>query len=277
MTIAACYLSAEGVVLGADSTTTMFVTGLGGQKGSPHHYNFAQKVFEFGDRGSTVAVTLWGLGSLEDKSYRTLIAEIADEAGRQKLDSLSGVASLAASMFWTQYTTVFAHILRRAQELNAKGNGRTREESEELDFWMRNFSGGFCLGGRWGISRQPGAYEILFNPLQTTPPNPQALTLGKAKFWGCPNLIERLIYGIEDPLFQRILQSGKWTGTPDELFKQVEQGALGQPRDLPIREAIEWIYASIYTTIKAMKFSHLAPVCGGPIEIAVISTDRPFR
>lgn len=34
---------------------------------------------------------------------------------------------------------------------------------------------------------------------------------------------------------------------------------------------------SIYTTIKAMKFSHMAPVCGGPVEVAVITTDRRFR
>jgi len=29
--------------------------------------------------------------------------------------------------------------------------------------------------------------------------------------------------------------------------------------------------------MEAMKSAHLAPVCGGPIEIAVITTDRPFR
>jgi len=26
-----------------------------------------------------------------------------------------------------------------------------------------------------------------------------------------------------------------------------------------------------------MEFSHTAPVCGGPVEIAVITTDRSFR
>jgi len=31
------------------------------------------------------------------------------------------------------------------------------------------------------------------------------------------------------------------------------------------------------TINKAMKFSHMAPVCGGPVEIAVITTDRKFR
>ena len=30
-------------------------------------------------------------------------------------------------------------------------------------------------------------------------------------------------------------------------------------------------------TIKTMKFSHMAPVCGGPVEIAVVTTDRKFR
>ena len=44
MTIAACYLAAEGVVFGADSTTTMFVSGIGpGTPGAEHHYNFARK------------------------------------------------------------------------------------------------------------------------------------------------------------------------------------------------------------------------------------------
>ena len=277
MTIAACYLSAEGVVVGADSTTTMFVAGRGGQPGSQHHYNFAQKVFEFGEPESTIGIVLWGLGSLGDKSYRTLIAEIADEAKRQKLDSLEAVARLAGSMFWTQYTTAFADSFDRVRELDAKGTERTNEEAGELSWWKQNLSGGFCLGGRWGARRLPGAYELQFDPLTTVPPEPKALSLGNAKFWGCPNLIERLIFGMDYPLFERILQSDKWTGTGDELFNLIDQGALGQPWDLPLREAIDWVYASIYTTIKAMKFSHLAPVCGGPIEVAVISSDRPFR
>ncbi len=277
MTIAACYLSGEGVVLGADSTSTVFVAGRGEQPGSEHQYNFAQKVFEFGEPGSTVGVALWGLGSLGDKSYRTLIAEIADEAKKQDLDSLTAVAGLAASMFWVQFTTAFADPLERVQKLNAKGEERTDEERGELAFWEQNLSGGFCIGGRWGGSRCPTAHEIVFKPQQTSAPEPQPLTVGNPKFWGCPNLIERLTRGMDYPLFKRILESGKWSGTPEELVDMVEQGALGQPWDLPLREAIDWIYASIYTTIRAMKFSHLAPVCGGPIEIALISSDRPFR
>jgi hypothetical protein len=50
-----------------------------------------------------------------------------------------------------------------------------------------------------------------------------------------------------------------------------------EPLILPIREAIDFVHACVSSTIKAMKFSSLAQICGGPIEIAVITTDRRFR
>ena len=114
------YLSAEGVVLGADSTSTMFVAGPGQQPGSEHQYDFAQKVFELGDPGSTVGVTFWGLGSLGDKSHRTLIAEAADAAAEEKSSSLEKVAELLAKMFWQQYSTTFQEQLQRVHELREK-------------------------------------------------------------------------------------------------------------------------------------------------------------
>lgn len=62
-----------------------------------------------------------------------------------------------------------------------------------------------------------------------------------------------------------------------QAYGQDFQQTNGVGTCVPIREAIDWVYASIYTTIKTMKFSHMAPVCGGPVEIAVITTDRLFR
>lgn len=277
MTIAACYLSTEGVVLGADSTATMFVPGPGGQIGSSHHFNFAQKLFEFGERGSTIGIVLWGLGSLGDKSWRTLIAEIADKAKEKKLTSLEAVAQLASSMFWEHYISMFKDLLKQAKELDEKGEKRTDDENQNL-FWLKErFSGGFFLGGRRQESRSPSAYEVWFGPLQTEATKPQPLPLRTLLLRGWPNLIERLLYGMDELLFYNILNSGKWTGSEDDLFELVGKRALGQPLDLPLREAIEWIYANIYTTITTMKFSHYEQICGGPIEIAVISTDRPFR
>jgi hypothetical protein len=48
-------------------------------------------------------------------------------------------------------------------------------------------------------------------------------------------------------------------------------------QDLPIREAIDFVYSYLHITVKAEKFKFGAPTCGGPIEVGFISTDRFFR
>src|SRR5438128_980256 len=78
MTIAACYLSSEGVVIGADSTSTVFVANPSGVGGAFHHLNYAQKIFEVGEN-SSIGVALWGIASIGNLSHRTFIAQFADE------------------------------------------------------------------------------------------------------------------------------------------------------------------------------------------------------
>jgi hypothetical protein len=276
MTIAACYLSADGVVFGADSTTTMFVSGIGpGAPGAEHHYNFAQKVFQIGEN-STLAMTMWGLGNLRTVSYRTLIAQFADSLVGQGAQSMADVANRWNQFFWTAYSTELGQFLQRAQQLQGQPT-RTSAEDVELGLLLRAFSGGFCIGGYLMNDRTPAAFQVLYAPTLTSPGPIDRLAVGSTRFWGCPNLINRLIFGLDESLFSTILRSGKWTGSDQDLFDLIRPCCLGQPFDLPIREAIDWVHASIYTTIKTMKFSHMAPVCGGPVEVAVITTDRRFR
>ncbi len=276
MTIAACYLSSEGVVFGADSTSTMFVPGPGPDgTGADHYYNYAQKVFEVGENGR-FGIALWGLGSLAPTSYRTLIARFAEQLSGLPPEPMVDLANRWNLLFWEVYSREFAQVLEQTQQLIAN-QGRTPEEEQQLQFYMQTFSGGFCLGGCCPPDGNPEAYEITFSPGEAGPTQPEALSIGSAKFWGCPNMIYRLIYGVDFGILEAIENSGRWTGTPDDLIALVLPFRLAQPLDLPIREAIDWVYTSIYTTSQALKFSHLAPVCGGPVELAVITTDRPFR
>lgn len=276
MTIAACYLSSEGVVLGADSTSTMFVQGPGPNAGgNDHHYNFAQKIFQIGE-SSTLAMTMWGLGSLGETSYRTLIAQFADDLSGHPASALSEVADRWSTLYWGAYTSQYGPAIQRVQDLHGQAT-RTPEEDVELILLQQNLSGGFCIGGYCLPSRRPEAYEIVFEPSQSGPQPPQSLRIGNAKFWGCPNIVNRLLFGVDLGLLFDISKSPHWTGSPTDLLNLAAPYRLAQPFDLPIREAIDWVHTSIYTTSQAMKFSHLAPVCGGPVEVAVITTDRPFR
>ncbi|WP_456798104.1 hypothetical protein [Bradyrhizobium sp. USDA 4473] len=279
MTIAACYLSPEGVVLGADSTTTY-----NGINGIPHYFNQAQKLFEVGDGGSLGMVT-WGLGGLAVSSYRQLIAVFADDLVANPPTSVQDAASRWCHSFWQQYVACpYAKDIARCATLAQKApfdpsgqspTARTQAEEDELNQLRENFTVGFCLGGYADNSRAPAAYQMIFDPAQGQP-QPDPIPLSAYRFWGAPNFIKRLLFGCDDGLKSAILDSGKWAGTPQDLDALVGQFELGHPV-VPIRDAIDFAHACIQSTIKAIKFSNFPQICGGPIEIAVITVDRKFR
>jgi|SRR5580704_6728067 hypothetical protein len=273
MTIAACYVSREGVVLGADSTST-FEFGTPDQKKN-HYFNYSQKLFEIGEK-STLGIVAWGLGAASSNvSYRTMTARVADTFAARPVASVLDVANRWIEMLWAEYQTSFANQIKRAQELIWKDASRTPDEDAELKK-LEDFIAGFCIGGYWpDAKRTPCAYEIIFDP-RTATPVPRPIPLYRASFWGVPQMMGRLTRGIDVDLLRDIYMSDHWTGTADELLAVLAPYNLHTP-NLPIREAIDFIHASIYSTVKGLKFSRLDQVCGGPIEIAVITADRRFR
>ena len=142
---------------------------------------------------------------------------------------------------------------------------------------LQTIAGGFCIGGRVSADRQPRAFEVTYSPFLSAEPQPTEIPRGATRSWGCPNLIARLLFGIDDGLVKAIIGSGKWQRTPQDLVNLINPYILRSAAEFPLREAVDWIYSSIFITIKAMKFSSLSPVCGGDIEIALITSDRPFR
>lgn len=275
MTIAACCVSPEGVVLGADSAATF---------GSRTHFFHEQKVFELGQQGaSRLGITFWGLGSMGDLSYRTLIAMFNDEVIGQPAWTVREAAVRWRDLFLGAYNSEYHADIDRVQSLLAQAI-RNEEEEEELDDLVSRRSGGFCIGGHASSDKLPKAFSITYSPRQGQPEEPEEIEIGRPQFWGQPNMLRRLSLGIDINTFSAILGAKDsagdplWKGSEGDLIQIVSDNILGRPsKHLPVREAIDWVYSSIYTTIKAMKFANLPPVCGGPIEVAVITSDRPFR
>lgn len=277
MTIAACYISPEGVVLGADSTSSTVISA-GPNTTGYHYFNHNQKLFEVGEN-STVGLITWGLGGLSTASYRTLIATLADDIRNKPVVSVRDIADRWAQIFWTAYTAEPSVLT--CKSLGAKPahdpnnpTSRTKDEEQQLAGLRWNLAVGFCLAGYWLPDRTPSAFQLVFDPLVMAPPSPTQIS--NYSFWGAPNMIKRLINGIDDNLKDMILKSGKWAGTGADLEVLIDQNRIGHPV-LPIRDAIDFVHACISSTIKAMKFSNFFQVCGGPIEIAVITSDRQFR
>jgi hypothetical protein len=278
VTIAACYVTTEGVVLGADSTASAFIN-----PGGFHYFNFNQKLFEIGDPGTgTLGAITWGMGGLERLSYRTKFAFLAEALQKKPAKNVKEVADRWVELLWPDYNAA----TKVCRDLNAKRpfdpitapadpDARTWAEEDHLNQLKRALFVGFCIGGHLLPQREPQAFTVLFDPLSGQPA-PGEVGMGRWAFWGAPNMIQRLILGCDDEIKQSLLRSGKWNGSPEELEALLAQHSLATVQ-LPIRDAVDFIHACIGSTIKALKFSSLAQICGGPIEIAVITTDRRFR
>jgi hypothetical protein len=275
MTIAMCYLTREGVVLGADSTASTAGSGF-------HYYNHNQKLFELGEE-STFGVLLWGLGGLSEISHRTLLAQLADILKANPATSLQDVAERWRDHFWASYDN--SDLVVACRTLHAKAQHdpaavpdpgmRTQEEEGAYRLLESGLVVGFCIAGYAPPDRTPRAFEVTFEPMAANPV-PTEIPLGEYRFWGAPNMIARLINGFDWAIRDKILKSNKWAGTEAELDGILFEQFLAH-HVLPIRDAVDFVHACIYSTIKALKFSNFSQICGGPIEIATITTDRQFR
>lgn len=264
MTIAVCYLSPEGVVLGADSTSSVSISPEPGRNGF-HYFNHGQKIFEVGENG-TLGVLTWGLGGLNGESYRSLAALFGDGLlGKPPADTAEA-AQRWCDEFWVAYSASWAQPIQQLKDLATKSAtppGLTPDEQSLYESLRFNLFVGFCVAGYWLPDRRPRAFQVLVDPIDGAKimEVPQGYW-----YWGAPNMISRLIFGSDSSLRQSILNSGKWNGTPAELDQVLQSQALAHPI-LPIRDAVDFVHSCIYSTIKAMKFSNLFQICGGPIEV----------
>ena len=254
MTIAAACLTTEGVLFGADSTQTFTF-----QNGTEKFYNNAQKIFEIGKPGeSRFGLCVWGDALLGDLAHRTVAARLSDLVRPDtRLQDL-------------------------VQELLALG------KSEEATNG-RVFVGCF-LGGTQPGSRIPVCTRVMFGKKE------EALLVLElpplsALFQGAPRFFMRLHNGYDPELKDLILAGVKeeMVGSTDDE-KEVAANAFSVIFDrsagklppmqwptMPLRDALDYLHTYLWATVKSHKFMLGSPICGGVIELAMVTSDRPFR
>jgi hypothetical protein len=251
MSIAAAYLVSEGVVLGADSSTTVQVETPEG-RGVVQLLTHSQKVFEVGNK-SRIGVCTWGAGSIGSISHRTIIAQLADRLTNE------------------------ITIKSAAEELVNLVNPIVK--SEKIEFV------GYYIGGWDPGSHEPACFRLEIGQDKKIM---EPLSLGLCSFSGNPIFFTRVFRGFDPQLPQKLKEELKLNLTNsipenfdrifDKTFEKVSAPLLiAGFRDLPIREAIDFVYSYLHITVKAEKFKFGPPLCGGPIEVGFITTDRSFR
>ena len=196
---------------------------------------------------------------------------------------MAEVASRWASDFWSVYSAHpeyqrFVQLHNKAAHNPASKPPNPAERTQDEETAYGNLKlvlpVGFLVAGYVLPDRTPTAIEVLVDPIKGVTQSGPVVANWRA--WGAPNMMIRLVKGFDSNLLDAILASGNWTGTPADLHAVLAKFELLHPI-LPIRDAVDFVHSCIHSTIKALKFSALSQTCGGPIEIAVITSDRKFR
>lgn len=255
MSIAAAYLVSEGVVLGADSSTTVQIKPPKGKPQVVQLLTHSQKVFEVGE-DSRLGLCTWGAGSYGNVSHRTIAARLNDA-----IDEKTTVEASAKKLI-----ELVSPIMKESGV---------------------NYVG-YYLGGQ-NPDHTPSCIKIEFIRKDTEIETKRNdFTLGRCEFSGTSQFFTRVFFGFAPELPNNLLEELNprlaeykikdfnkifWESFDNARMKVITEGL----KDLPIREALDFVFSYLHITVKAEKFKFGAPSCGGPIEIGFITTDRPFR
>lgn len=262
MTIAISLKVNDGVVLAADSASTLVIQGQGAPQ-VVNVYNNANKIFNL-VKGLPIGVVTYGAGSIGNASISTLIKDFrriltessVDEFDRKNYTIHDVAERLRRFVFDDLYPFAFS----------------TWPEKPLLGFVVAGYS-----------SDQPMAEEYKLETVDGNCPDPQQLH---------PIEETGLTWSGEGEAIQRLLM-GFGTGLP-----QVLQANLGVPSDqvspamdvirqaltlytvwpaMPLQDAIDEAEFLVNLTIKTSRFAPGAPTVGGPIETAAISKHEGFK
>lgn len=268
MTIAISLKVHDGLVLAADSASTLFGKDASGRPGVVNVYSTANKVFNL-YKGLPIGCIIWGAGSIGHASVSTLVKDLRRQLmGRDPKHqdwnvstdnySVEDVASQTRRFFFDElYVPAFKDV--------------EDDQKPALGLLVAGYSAGEDLPEEWRIDIKKGVC-----------PNAQ---LVRAKdvcgiSWnGEPEAITRLVLGHGTKLPEVLRGSGVPEEQIDPFMEQVEQHlkvSLVQA-PMPIQDAIDLARFLVDATVMFSRFAPGAPTVGGPVEIAAITKHEGFK
>lgn len=262
MTIALTLKVNDGLVLAADSASTVVAVDDTGTPAVVNIYNHANKVFNL-IKGEPIGAVTWGSGNIGSASMSTLMKDFRQELVNEKdkvgrRPSVEEVAEAAKRFFFEErYRKQYSH-LQPAPEIGILVVGYSDNASLAEEYELTLQSPDTCLGPR--LIRQ--AEEC------------------GATWYGQGEPITRLVLGYSNMLPAVLVRD---LNVPQDqvdpvmlLLRQKLQAPLVSPA-MPIQDAID---LAEFLTGVAVNFARFMPslqMVGGPIEVAAITKHEGFK
>lgn len=266
MTIAVSLKVHDGLVLAADSASTLIGNTPDGKSVVQNVYNNANKVFNL-CKGIPIGAITWGAGSIGHASIYTLAKDLRKR--------FTGAASNHAD--WKLSPSNYS------MQAIAEQTRAFLYEENYLPFFNKTKvkpSLGFIVAGYSSGEDQSEVWQIAINNGDCPAPELLRSKDDPGVNWnGEPEAIARILLGYGSGLANAL----KDLGVPDDqIAPAVEQigKRLAIPvvhAPMPIQDAIDLAAFLVDTTIKFSRFTIGAPTVGGPIEVAAITRHEGFK
>lgn len=273
MTIAISLKINDGVVLAADSASTILGATPEGQSFAINIYNNANKIFNL-RKGSSIGAITWGSGSIGTASISTLAKDL-----RRRLSGLEG--SHASWSLDPAGYKVFDVAQRLKEFMYDEHYVPALTEWKNIP---KKPSLGFVVAGYTPGQQMAEEYRIdIGEDGQCSGPNPLRQKNESGLTWsGMAEPISRIVLGFS-PSLGTVLE--KALGVPPQqvgpalaiIQANLQQtGFLVHPA-MPLQDAIDLAEFLVYAATQYHRFAPGAPGVGGPIEIAAISKHEGFK
>lgn len=261
MTIAVCLKVHDGVVLAADSASTLLQSGANGV-GVINVYNNANKIFNL-RKGLPIGAVTWGAGNIGASSTSTLAKDLRARLSDQNHDwyidpdnySIAEVAQRVKHFFFDEnYASAFADWPIKP----------------DLGFIVAGYSSGSALAEEYQVFISQGACD---GPKPLRPPDDTGVTWN-----GNPEPITRLLFGISNhtkALLDGVGLGGQSQSVIEHLMAQ--QVAPLVQAAMPIEDAADLAAFLVETTVRFVRFMPGADTVGGPTEVAAITKHEGFK
>jgi hypothetical protein len=263
MTIAIALKVGDGVVLGADSASTLTA----GSSVVNVYFN-AEKVFNL-CKGLPIGAVTYGLGTLETRSMAVLSKELRErftpggpwELKKGKFEMKDVVARMEEFFYRERYQKEWPRTVK-------DHSGKDVTVFAEMGFMVAGYSAGKRESEVWTFEIDGAGKSTV------TEVFPVGLTGLQAR--GQPEALLRLLNGWSPRIHEGLVRSGIPAADALTFLQSQAMEPLVQP-GMPIQDAIDLVRYLIEVTAGFVRFIPGAPSVHEPIDIAALTYHENFR
>jgi len=270
MSIAVLVSVHDGVVLAADSASTLVFTGMPSPAGPPivaqKVYDHANKIFNL-VKGYPLGCITYGSGGIGSSSIGTLIKDF-----RKKLSDKNNKLAFSIDNYQVEHV---AKLLGQFVDEACSKLKPPERTNINIGFMIAGYSTVESLGESWGLQVNKG---VAASPYKLRPSEEAGISWG-----GQGEVLQRMVLGYGTDLFNILGQVSQ----PPKTAVEIQQGLgpllsarLQAPlvfAPMPIQDAIDLARFLAHSAIMFSRFLPGAQIVGGPIEVAAITKHEGFK